>query len=506
MNIWSALEPSQLINLSILVPLIGAILVILLGNKPNLREAASISTAVVLFTIVLTIADNTFNQQTAEAHWVTILPGLDIAFSVEPLGVLFSLVASFLWIITTIYAIGYMRGHNEDNQTRFFCCFALAISTVMAICFSANLLTLFIFYELLTLSTYPLVTHAGNDAAKKGGRVYLGILLGTSIAFLLFAILGTWVTAGTLDFTPGGIFNGEQSSALIAGLLVLFCYGVGKAAIMPFHRWLPAAMVAPTPVSALLHAVAVVKAGVFSILKIVIYIFGVDNLSQIATADVMLYIGAATVLLSSCVAMTKDNLKARLAYSTVSQLSYIVVGALLASSIAVAGASLHIVTHAVGKITLFFCAGAIMVAAHKKNISEMVGLGRKMPLTMIAFAVGSLSIIGLPPMAGTWSKWYLVVGALETDKLIIVAVLTISSLLNVAYLLPIPIKAFFNPKGQEAESKPWSWSETKEAPLPSLIAIAVTTTGCLVLFFYPQPFIDLINLIPGVSTEIKGQS
>lgn len=504
MNIWSALEPSQLINLSIIVPLIGAVLVILLGKYPNLREASSITTAILLFTIVLGITDNTFNQQVAETHWLSLLPGLDIAFSVEPLGVLFSLVASFLWIITTIYAIGYMRGHNEANQTRFFCCFALAISTVMAICFSDNLLTLFIFYELLTLSTYPLVTHAGNEDAKRGGRVYLGILLGTSIAFLLFAILGTWVSAGTLDFTPGGIFTADQSSTLVAALLVLFCYGIGKAALMPFHRWLPAAMVAPTPVSALLHAVAVVKAGVFSILKIVIYIFGIDNLSQIATTDVMLYIGAATVLLSSCVAMTKDNLKARLAYSTVSQLSYIVVGALLASSIAVAGASLHIVTHAVGKITLFFCAGAIMVAAHKKNISDMVGLGRKMPLTMIAFAIGSLSIIGLPPMAGTWSKWYLVVGALETDKLIIVAVLTISSLLNVAYLLPIPIKAFFNTASNNEQ--PWSWSETKEAPLPSLIAIGVTTTGCLALFFYPQPIIDLINLIPGVSTEFKGQS
>lgn len=504
MNIWSFLDPSQLINLAVIVPLIGSALVILLGKSPNLREAASISTAIVLFTLVLAITDNTFNNVAMATTWVAIAPGLDIAFSVEALGVLFALVASFLWIITTIYAIGYMRGHNEDNQTRFFFCFAVAISTVMAICFSDNLLTLFIFYELLTLSTYPLVTHAGTEDAKKGGRVYLGILLSTSIAFLLFAILGTYATTGTLEFKAGGIFTEAHSSGVVAMLLVLFCYGIGKAALMPFHRWLPAAMVAPTPVSSLLHAVAVVKAGVFSILKIVIYIFGIDNLSDIATTDIMLYIAAATVLLSSCVAMTKDNLKARLAYSTVSQLSYVSVGALLASSIATAGATLHIVTHAVGKITLFFCAGAIMVAAHKKNISDMVGLGRKMPLTMIAFAIGALSIIGLPPMAGTWSKWYLVVGALETDKLIILAVLTISSLLNVAYLLPIPIKAFFNTSTEQ--EKPWSWSETKEAPLPSLIAIGVTSTLCIVLFFYPQPIIDLINLIPDVSTAIKGQS
>jgi len=500
MNLWQGVEPSQLISLSILMPLVGALLVIITGKIPNLREAVTLTTATILFTIVLAITDHTFKGVEMHLPLVELFPGLGISFNVEPLGVLFALVASFLWIITSIYAIGYMRGHNEQNQTRFFCCFALAISSVMAICFSGNLLTLFIFYEVLTLSTYPLVTHAGNDEAKKGGRIYLGILLSTSIAFLLLAVLGTYSLTGTLDFRAGGIFDDSHNKAILGALLVLFCYGIGKAAIMPFHRWLPAAMVAPTPVSALLHAVAVVKAGVFSILKVVIYIFGLDELKNLGTTDVMLYIGAATILLSSCIAMSKDNLKARLAYSTVSQLSYIVVGALLASSIASAGAALHIATHAVGKITLFFCAGAIMVASHKKNISDMVGLGRQMPITMIAFAIGAISIIGLPPMAGTWSKWYLTIGALEADKLFIVAILMISSLINIAYLLPIPIKAFFNPPA--GESKPWKWADTKEAPLPMLIALGVTSLGCLVLFIYPQPLIDLINLIPGVSTHV----
>jgi len=500
MNLWQGVEPSQLITLSIIIPFIGALLVIATGKIPNLREAVTLTTATVLFTIVLAITDYTFKGVEMRLNVVELFPGLGINFEVEPLGVLFALVASFLWIITSIYAIGYMRGHHEINQTRFFCCFALAISSVMAICFSGNLLTLFIFYEVLTLSTYPLVTHAGNEAAKKGGRVYLGILLSTSVAFLLFAILGTYSLTGTLDFKAGGIFDESHSKLVLGVLLILFCYGIGKAAIMPFHRWLPAAMVAPTPVSALLHAVAVVKAGVFSILKVVIYIFGLDELRNLEATDIMLYIGAATILLSSCIAMTKDNLKARLAYSTVSQLSYIVVGALLASSVAAAGAALHIATHAVGKITLFFCAGAIMVASHKKNISDMEGLGRAMPLTMVAFTIGAISIIGLPPMAGTWSKWYLTIGALEADKLFIVAVLMISSLLNIAYLLPIPIKAFF--KGQPADGQPWSWAETKEAPLPILIALGVTSIGCLVLFFYPQPLIDLINLIPGVSTNM----
>jgi multicomponent Na+:H+ antiporter subunit D len=498
MNFWTFFDPSQLISLSILLPLVGSMLVVATGKSPNLRETVTLVTSVLLFTVILSIRSHVLDGQTLHIQLLEMMPSLTISFQVEPLGLLFALVASFLWIITSIYAIGYMRGHNEDNQTRFFFSFALSISAVMAICFSGNLLTLFVFYEVLTLSTYPLVTHSGTEAAKKGGRTYLGILLGTSIAFFLFAVLGTYYTAGTLDFKAGGIFDAEDNQMLLAALLVLFCFGIGKAALMPFHRWLPAAMVAPTPVSALLHAVAVVKAGVFSILKIVIYIFGINNISELATADFMLYLAAFTILVSSAIAMTKDNLKARLAYSTVSQLSYIIAGALLATSVASAGAALHIATHAVGKITLFFCAGAIMVASHKKNISEMVGLGRQMPITMVAFTIGAISIIGLPPMAGSWSKWFITIGAIEADKLLIVVTLMVSSLLNIAYLLPIPIKAFFNPT--QGEQKPWSWSETKEAPMPILIAITVTSIGCLVLFFNPQPIIDIINLIPGVST------
>lgn len=497
MNVWSFLNPDTLIALCIATPLVGVVLILLARKTPNLRETATIATAVVLFSMVLSLIGPVTSGDLPSQTWVSIFPNLAIAFSVEPLGLLFAIVASFLWIITTIYAIGYMRGHKEENQTRFFVCFALAISSVMGICFSGNLLTLFIFYEVLTLSTYPLVTHAGNDAAKQGGRVYLGILLSTSIAFLLFAVLITWNIAGTLDFTPGGILQGKASTGVLGLLLVLFCYGVGKAALMPVHRWLPAAMVAPTPVSALLHAVAVVKAGVFTILKVAIYIFGLEELALLPLTDVMLYVASGTVLLASCIAMTKDNLKARLAYSTVSQLSYIIVGALLAAPVAAAGGALHIATHAVGKITLFFCAGAIMVASHKKNISDMVGLGRTMPFTMIAFFIGAVSIIGLPPMAGTWSKWFLALGALEADKLIVVGVLMVSSLLNIAYLLPIPVRAFFNPVNAEAES---GATTIKEAPTACLIAMAVTSSLCLILFLYPQPLVDLVNLIPGVST------
>lgn len=478
------------ITLAIVIPLIGALFIGLSGKRPNLRETFTIVTATLLFGLVCTLIEPVMAGEKLAMTWFEPLPGLPIAFDIEPLGLLFALVASFLWIITTIYAIGYMRGHHEENQTRFYICFAIAISSVMGVALASNLLTLFVFYEILTLSTYPLVTHAGTDKAKQGGRVYLGILISTSIAFFLFAIVATWSLAGTLDFRPGGILSGTASPLVLGGLLILFSYGIGKAALMPFHRWLPSAMVAPTPVSALLHAVAVVKAGVFSVLKVAIYIFGIDELSTLVASDVVLYIAAATILIASLVAMTKDNLKARLAYSTISQLGYIVAGAMLATSAGIIGSAMHIATHAFGKITLFFCAGAIMVACHKTEISQMRGLGRTMPFTMLAFLIGSISIIGLPPMGGTWSKWYLVMGSLEAEKMVLVFVLMISSLLNIAYLLPIPIRGFFSADPTQPAGP------IKEAPLPSLIALAVTSMGCLLLFFYPTPLYELAASIP----------
>jgi multicomponent Na+:H+ antiporter subunit D len=382
-----------------------------------------------------------------------------------------------------------MRGNNEPRQTPFYMCFAVAIASTLGIAFSANLFTLFLFYEVLTLSTYPLVTHKGDDNARAGGRTYLLILLGTSMVLLLPAIVATAMIAGTLDFTPGGILAGKTDKTTVAILLALFMFGIGKAALMPMHRWLPAAMVAPTPVSALLHAVAVVKAGVFTAMKVVIYIFGIDLLASTGANEWLIWVAAASLLAGSLVAMTKDNLKARLAYSTVSQLAYVVLGASLATGWGVIGGSMHIAMHAVGKITLFFCAGAIYTAARKTEVSELTGLGRAMPFTFTAFLIGSLSIIGLPPFGGLWGKWYIALGALEAGQLLIVAILMISSLLNIAYLLPIPFKAFFG------ESQGRKSDGIKEAPLPCLIAIGLTSFGCLILFFFPGPILELLGQI-----------
>jgi len=481
------MSPELTIIAALGVPLIGALLILLTRANPNLRETVTLVTATVTFGLVATLYPLVSGGASPSFVVGEMMPGLVIGFTLEPLGMLFSLIASFLWIITSLYAIGYMRGHHEKNQTRFYFFFAVAIFATLGIAFAGNMLTLFIFYEFLTLSTFPLVTHAGTEKAKHAGRVYLGILIGTSIGFMLVAIAWTWNATGTLDFKAGGILEGKVTESAAGILLLLYIFGIGKAALMPFHRWLPAAMVAPTPVSALLHAVAVVKAGVFTVLKVSVYIFGVDFLSRIGTHEFLQYMAALTIIVSSLVAMTRDNLKARLAYSTVSQLSYIILGAMLANSLGIIGGGMHIATHAFGKITLFFCAGAIMVASHKTEISQMRGLGRAMPVTMLAFLIGSLSVIGLPPMGGVWSKWYLALGALEADKLFLVGILMASSLLNVAYLLPIPFRAFFGGDGKPAP--------IKEAPLPILLAIGVTSIGCVVLFFYPDPVYDLMKML-----------
>lgn len=471
-----------LLPLIVALPLFSALLIRACDKQPNLREAVTLLTSVALFGLLLKLAPAVLSGKTPSFTIAEPLPGIPLQFSVEPLGMLFALIAGFLWIVTSVYAIGYMRGKHEKNQTRFFMYFALAIGITMGVAFAGNLLTLFVFYEALTLSTYPLVTHAGTTEAKRAGRVYLGILLSTSIVFLLLAIIWTWWLAGTLDFTPGGILADKGSNTVLAILLVLFVFGIGKAALMPFHRWLPAAMVAPTPVSALLHAVAVVKAGVFTILKVIVYIFGPEQLLHIITGEWLLYLAGFTIIAGSIIALRSDNLKRRLAYSTVSQLSYIIMAALILTPLSITGAALHILAHAFGKITLFFAAGSIYVASHKTEVSQLNGIGRRMPWTLGAFAIGSLSIIGLPPTIGFLSKWYIVLGALEAEHMFAIAIIIASTLLNAAYFLPIVYAAFFKDADEPAQHG--------ESPLMMVAALVCVALLTVLLFVFSDTALE----------------
>jgi multicomponent Na+:H+ antiporter subunit D len=278
------------------LPFLTAVAVLLSGRWPDLREGVSLSAGALQFVLVAALTAQTLAGPAPSLVLAEPLPGLTLSLSPEPLGLLFALVASFLWPVTTLYAIGYMRGHGEANQTRFYAAFAISIGAAMGIALAADMLTLFVFYELLTLATYPLVTHAGTDEARRAGRLYLVMLMGTSVGLLLFAVVWTWQLTGTLTFTPGGVFHEDTGGWVLGILLLLYVLGTGKAALMPFHRWLPAAMVAPTPVSALLHAVAVVKAGVFTILKVAVYLFGLDTLAGLAAADWLAALAGLTVL------------------------------------------------------------------------------------------------------------------------------------------------------------------------------------------------------------------
>lgn len=473
-----------LMLLAVAAPVLGTLGVVAARRFPDLREALSFVAAGIALTCVLMLVPGVLAGGRPEVVLLDILPGVALAFRLEPLGMLFALVASVLWPVSTLYSIGYMRGNDEHHQTRFFACFALAIACTLGIAFSANLLTLFLFYEALTLVTFPLVTHHGDAEARQAGRVYLGFLLGTSLTLLPVAVIATWLVAGTVEFTPGGVFGKEMSNAAIGGLLALFVFGIGKAAVMPFHRWLPAAMVAPTPVSALLHAVAVVKAGVFSVVKVIVYIFGVDRIAGLSSVDWLPFIAGFTIIAASVVALRADNLKRRLAYSTISQLSYVVLAAALLTPLSVIGAALHIVAHAFGKITLFFAAGAIYTAAHKTQVSELDGIARRMPWTMAAFTIGALSLIGIPPAAGFFSKWYIVLGAAEGGHWTALAVLAASTLLNAAYFLPIIYAAYFRAPADAGHAH-------GEAPWPMVVAMATTTAGVMAFVFASDTLLAL---------------
>ena len=412
-----------------------------------------------------------------ELHLFEILPGLSVAFSVEPLGMLFALVASGLWIVNSLYSIGYMRANGEQRQTVFYVCFAAAIAATMGIALAGNLFTLFLFYETLTLVTYPLVTHSQTHEARVAGRLYLLMLLGASTLLLLPAVAWTGIAAGTLDFHAGGILAGKLAPAAMGILLALFVFGIAKAAVMPMHFWLPAAMVAPTPVSALLHAVAVVKAGVFFIVKIVVYVFGIETLKATGAGDWLVYVAGFTVITASLVALRQDHLKRRLAYSTISQLSYVVLGVSLLNPLGIIGAMIHIAAHAVSKITLFFAAGSLHTAAHIDYVSEMDGIGYRMPWTMGAFAVGALSMIGLPLTAGFLGKWFMLLGAAGTAQWFAVGVIVISTLLNAGYFLPVIYRAFRRPEGKAPK--------VSEAPWPMVVALVITAALTILLFFFP---------------------
>lgn len=464
---------------AVLIPAVAAIAIERAGRWPDLREACTLIASLALLAVTTSLLLTLRAGEVAETDVVAMLPGVSLRLRADALGVVFALLASLLWAVTSVYSIGYMRGLEEHAQTRFYASFAAALAATMGVAFAANLLTLYLFYELLTLATYPLVAHKETEAALVASRKYLAYTMAAGVA-LLGGMGVLYASTGTLELTAGGIAALEAAppavryfvfTALIAG------FGV-KAALLPLHGWLPSAMVAPTPVSALLHAVAVVKSGVFGCLRTLGYVFGTASLAGLGIAEGLAYVAGATVLFGSIVALSQDNLKRRLAYSTISHLSYIVLGAALLNPSATAGAVLHLVNHAFLKITLFFCAGAIYVTTGCDRVSQLAGIGRRMPLTMGAFAVATLGLAGVPPVNGFISKWYLCLGGIEAGHVGLAAVLIVSGVLNIAYLFPVVYTAFFRTSDD--------FPSFGEAQLTMLLPLLLTALVSLVLGIWPD--------------------
>lgn len=468
----------------------------LLRGNINLREGVSFAAGILTLAVNLSFVPQVLAGQILLLPLFTILPGVEIKLCADGLALIFSLISSFLWILATSYNIGYMRSLGEHAQTRYYFCFAVAIFGAQGVAYSGNVLTLYLFYEVITVFTYPLVAHHQDEEAYHGARKYLVYLMGTSKLFFLPAMVLTYVLAGTLDFHLGdmvkGIFPPGANPLLVQITYGLYVAGMAKAAIMPLHNWLPSAMVAPTPVSALLHAVAVVKAGVFSISRVLLSAFGVQLMDSLGLGVATAAFAAFTIVAASAIALTKDDLKARLAYSTVSQLSYVVLGVALLSPLAVTGGLAHIAHHAFSKITLFFAAGAIYVATHLKKISLLPGVGRRMPWTFGAFAVASLSMIGVPPVCGFVSKWYMVNGAVGTQQYIFLAALLASTILNAAYFAPVVYRAFFEEPAPGVDI-----SQFKEAPLTMVIPLCLTAAVSVFLGLYPETFFQFIQSFMG---------
>lgn len=488
---------SALLPLSLLLTsLVPAVVIFALPERAVLlRSLLNIGGALFKLLLVGAMLWGVYHHQTYEAR-LALLPGVDLVLKVDPLALLFVTLSVILWLLTTIYAIGYLEG--SPNRSRFFGFFSLCVTASVGVAMAGNLFTFLVFYELLTLSTYPLVVHRETPAARGAGRRYLLYTL-TGGVLLLFGTAWLHSLAGSQDFQARGYVSGlatADSAALITifGLLIA---GLGvKAALVPLHGWLPKAMVAPAPVSALLHAVAVVKAGAFGIIRVVYDVFGVEYAASLGVTGALAWLAGLTIIWGSARALSQDDLKRRLAYSTVSQVSYITLGVAVVGPIATIGGLVHLVHQGLMKITLFFCAGNLAETLGVHRVSEMDGIGRRMPLTMTAFTVAAFGMIGMPPVAGSISKWYLGLGAIEAEQHWVMLVLAASSALNAAYFLPIIHRAWFRPAaGRWPSERRWGRAETGFALLlpPLMTASFALLVGVFAaLNFSPQEWAQLI--------------
>lgn len=483
----------------VLMSLVTSVLIFALGEDRQIARTVLNLTAAVAKLALIAIMIVGIQAGYHFEFRAPLLPGLDFVLIADRMTMLFSILSAVLWLITTVYAIGYLE--RSPDRARFFGFFSLCVAATMGVAAAGNLFTFFIFYELLTLATWPLVVHRGTAAAFAAGRIYLGYTLVGGV-LLLVGLIGLYAIGGAQDFVLGGALGSvaQGSDRALQGIFLLLMFGFGvKAALLPLHSWLPRAMVAPAPVSALLHAVAVVKAGAFGLVRLVQDVFGFELSEALGMNSVLMVLASATVIYGSVLALRQSDLKRRLAYSTVSQVSYVALGVATGGTLATIGGLVHLVHQGLTKITLFFCAGNYAEGLGIHNIQELDGMGRRMPVTSVCFTVGALGMMGMPPMAGFISKWYLGSGAAAAGQHWIIAVLVASTLLNAAYFLPLVHRIWFRPLTDAGRAQPMQLGRLRAGALviPTLI-VAVLALGAGVLAGLPlSPLFWVQRLVAG---------
>ena len=475
---------------AVVLPFVSAALILAFSSARRAHEVLTLASSCALVPILYRIYVLCASGQGGVVLRYEMTSSLCIVLQPEALGITFALMVSLLWLITNIYTICYMNRTDSKNARHhpvFYSCFAASVGCTLCVAFSGNIATLFVAYEVLTACTYPLIIHGLSASSIAGGRFYLKTLLCTSMLFFLPAVIVICGLDGAAGSFGVASFISETHPAFLPILLILLCYGVAKAAIVPAHVWLPEAMVAPTPASALLHAVAVVKSGVFAIIKITVYVLGVRGMGEyyatvggtIYNCNVMMCLSALTVVVGSIMAMRQSNLKKLLAYSTVSQLSYIMLAISMYTDGAIRSAVLQMVCHAFAKITLFFSTGAIYAVTGKTNVKEIDGIGRAMPITTAAFCIGALAMVGVPPASTFWGKFSILSEAMGNGHILVVFTVVVSTLLNTLYFVPIIYRAFFIKPSAKGGSR-------REAPVPMLAAMMATSSCTIALFLYPN--------------------
>lgn len=465
--------------LAVIIPLLFFVVIYMVERRSwRLRNALAVLAPLASFVFLASNYSRVLAGERVLIEFPAILPPLGMSFSVDYLSLLVGLVVSGVWFLVAVYSTEYMV--KEHAKNRYYPFSTLTLAGTMGVVLSGDLFTLFLFFELMSLSAYVLVVHEETAEAMRAGYKYLVLTIIGGLA-LFFAIIAVFEIAGTVSFASGGFIAEASGLAVLAFYGFLIGFGI-KAGIVPLHVWLPEAHpVAPSPASALLSGI-MLKTGVYGLIRVVFNVFGREVVRAGGLDTVLLGLAAVTIFLGSAVAIAQDDIKRRLAYSSVGQMGYILLGIGLLQERALIGAIFHIFAHAIMKATLFLSAGAIIYKTGKRRVSEWRGLGREMTVTMVSFTVAALSMIGIPPLVGFVSKWELALGSLDAGSWGFVILLLLSSLMNFIYYFPVIQNTLFGEQHAAKEVSP----KTRELPLAMLAPIVFMALVIVFVDLFPQ--------------------